>query len=259
MKKTILGLAMIFIIAGTVNAQKKFASWQDSIAYEASLSEIWTPVPKAVMPGNFISEPPSDAIILYNGKDLSAFHGRNGKKIGWVLEPDGALTDVKGAGDIITNESFGDCQLHLEFRTPSVVKGAGQSRGNSGVFLMGQYEIQILDSYQNPTYVNGQAAAVYKQHIPLVNASRPPGNWQAYDIIFTAPRFNADGTLLSPARVTLLHNGVLVQNNVSLIGPTDWVIKPVYKKHADKLPLFFQDHGDDGNPISLRNIWIRPL
>jgi hypothetical protein len=259
MKKTILGLAMIFIIAGTVNAQKKFASWQDSIAYEASLSEIWTPVPKAVMPGNFISEPPSDAIILYNGKDLSAFHGRNGKKIGWVLEPDGALTDVKGAGDIITNESFGDCQLHLEFRTPSVVKGAGQSRGNRGVFLMGQYEIQILDSYQNPTYVNGQAAAVYKQHIPLVNASRPPGNWQAYDIIFTAPRFNADGTLLSPARVTLLHNGVLVQNNVSLIGPTDWVIKPVYKKHADKLPLFFQDHGDDGNPISLRNIWIRPL
>ncbi len=259
MKKMILGLTMIFIMAGTVSAQKKFASWQDSIAYEASLSEIWTPVPKAVMPGNFISEPPSDAIILYNGKDLSAFHGRNGKKIGWVLEPDGALTDVKGAGDIITNESFGDCQLHLEFRTPSVVKGAGQSRGNSGVFLMEQYEIQILDSYQNPTYVNGQAAAVYKQHIPLVNASRPPGNWQAYDIIFTAPRFNADGTLLSPARVTLLHNGVLVQNNVSLIGPTDWVIKPVYKKHADKLPLFFQDHGDDGNPISLRNIWIRPL
>jgi len=259
MKKMILGLTMIFIMAGTVSAQKKFASWQDSIAYEASLSEIWTPVPKAVMPGNFISEPPSDAIILYNGKDLSAFHGRNGKKIGWVLEPDGALTDVKGAGDIITNESFGDCQLHLEFRTPSVVKGAGQSRGNSGVFLMERYEIQILDSYQNPTYVNGQAAAVYKQHIPLVNASRPPGNWQAYDIIFTAPRFNADGTLLSPARVTLLHNGVLVQNNVSLIGPTDWVIKPVYKKHADKLPLFFQDHGDDGNPISLRNIWIRPL
>jgi hypothetical protein len=259
MKKMILGLTMIFIMAGTVSAQKKFASWQDSIAYEASLSEIWTPVPKAVMPGNFISEPPSDAIILYNGKDLSAFHGRNGKKIGWILEPDGALTDVKGAGDIITNESFGDCQLHLEFRTPSVVKGAGQSRGNSGVFLMERYEIQILDSYQNPTYVNGQAAAVYKQHIPLVNASRPPGNWQAYDIIFTAPRFNADGTLLSPARVTLLHNGVLVQNNVSLIGPTDWVIKPVYKKHADKLPLFFQDHGDDGNPISLRNIWIRPL
>jgi hypothetical protein len=259
MKKTILGLAMIFIIAGTVNAQKKFASWQDSIAYEASLSEIWTPVPKAVMPGNFISEPPSDAIVLYKGTDLSAFHGRNGKKIGWILEPDGALTDVKGAGDIITNESFGDCQLHIEFRTPSTVKGAGQSRGNSGVFLMEQYEIQILDSYQNPTYVNGQAAAVYKQHIPLVNASRPPGNWQAYDIIFTAPRFNADGTLLYPARVTLLHNGVLVQNNVSLIGPTDWVIKPVYKKHADKLPLFFQDHGDDGNPISLRNIWIRPL
>ena len=259
MKKTMLSLAMIFIMAGTVSAQKKIKSWQDSIAYEASLSEIWTPVPKAVMPGNFISEPPSDAIVLYNGKDLSAFHGRNGKKIGWVLEPDGALTDVKGAGDIVTNESFGDCQLHLEFRTPSVVKGGGQSRGNSGVFLMEKYEIQILDSYENPTYVNGQAAAVYKQHIPLVNASRPPGNWQAYDIIFTAPRFNADGTLLSPARVTLLHNGVLVQNNVSLTGPTDWVIKPVYKKHADKLPLFFQDHGDDGNPISLRNIWIRPL
>ena len=259
MKKITICLALFVLVSGTLNAQAKFKSRQDSIAYEASLLEIWSPVPKAVMPGNFISEPPSDAIVLYNGKDLNAFHGRNGKKIGWIMEADGALTDVKGAGDIVTNQSFGDCQLHVEFRTPSTVKGAGQSRGNSGVFLMELYEIQILDSYENPTYVNGQAAAVYKQHIPLVNASRPPGNWQAYDIIFTAPRFNEDGTLLSAARVTLLHNGVLVQNNVSLTGPTDWVIKPVYKKHADKLPLYFQDHGDDGNPISLRNIWIRPL
>ena len=259
MKTITISLFMMMFLSGTINAQSKFKSRQDSIAYEASLLEVWSPVPKPVMPGKFISEPPSDAIILFNGKDLNAFHGRNGKKIGWILNEDGSLTDVKGAGDIVTNESFGDCQLHVEFKTPSEVKGAGQSRGNSGVFLMELYEIQILDSYENPTYVNGQAAAVYKQHIPLVNASRPPGNWQAYDIIFTAPRFKEDGGLLSPARVTVLHNGVLVQNNVTLTGPTDWVIKPVYKKHADKLPLYFQDHGDDGNPISLRNIWIRPL
>jgi hypothetical protein len=155
-----MSILVCLLAAMSVNAQNKFKSRQDSIAYEASLSEIWSPVPKAVMPGNFISEPPSDAIVLFNGKDLNAFHGRNGKKIGWILNPDGSLTDVKGAGDIVTNQSFGDCQLHVEFKTPSDVKGSGQSRGNSGVFLMELYEIQILDSYENPTYVNGQACSI---------------------------------------------------------------------------------------------------
>ena len=241
-----------------VNAQAKYKNYKDSIDAEAAKLEIWTTVPE-VTPGAFTNDAPSDAIVLYNGKDFAAFHGRDGKKIGWKIDPDGALTDVKGAGDLITNQSFGDCQLHVEFRTPATVKGEGQSRGNSGVYLMGLYEIQVLDSYRNPTYSNGQAAAVYKQHIPLVNASRMPGQWQAYDIIFKAPVFKEDGSLEKPATVTVLHNGVLVQNNVTIVGPTDWVIKPVYKKHDSKLPLFFQDHGDDGNPISYRNIWIRPL
>ncbi len=258
MKKLIASLLIYSCIVMSANAQAKYKNFQDSITAEAAKLEIWTDVPE-VIAGNFINEAPSDAIFLYNGKDFSAFHGRNGKKIGWVIDPDGALTDVKGAGDLITNQSFGDCQLHVEFRTPATVKSGGQSRGNSGIYLMGLYEIQVLDSYKNPTYSNGQAAAVYKQHIPLVNASREPGKWQAYDIIFKAPVFNEDGKIDKPATVTVLHNGVLVQNNVTILGPTDWVTKPVYKKHAAKLPLFFQDHGDDGNPISYRNIWIRPL
>ena len=259
MTKKIVTILLVFTsITFNAQAQAKYKNYQDSITAEAAKLEVWTTVPE-VTPGAYTNEAPSDAIILYNGKDFSAFHGRDGKKIGWKIDPDGALTDVKGAGDLITNQSFGDCQLHVEFRTPATVKGEGQSRGNSGVYLMGFYEIQVLDSYKNPTYSNGQAAAVYKQHIPLVNASREPGQWQAYDILFKAPIFKEDGSIDKPATVTVLHNGVLVQNNVTIKGPTDWVRKPVYKKHDAKLPLFFQDHGDDGNPISYRNIWIRPL
>ncbi len=258
MKKIVFTIFAFISFSFIANAQAKYKNFQDSIAAEAAKLEVWTTVPE-VTAGRYINEAPSDAIILYNGKDFSSFHGRNGKKIGWTIDPDGALTDVKGAGDLITNESFGDCQLHVEFRTPAIVKGSGQSRGNSGIYLMGLYEIQVLDSYKNPTYSNGQAAAVYKQHIPLVNASRQPGMWQAYDIIFKAPVFKTNGELDKPATVTVLHNGVLVQNNVSILGPTDWVTKPVYKKHDAKLPMFFQDHGDDGNPISYQNIWIRPL
>jgi hypothetical protein len=258
MKKIVASLLACTCITMSVNAQAKYKNYQDSINAAAASSEIWTTV-QEVKAGKFINEAPSDAIVLYNGRDFSAFHGRDGKKVGWKIDPDGALTDVKGAGDLITNQSFGDCQLHVEFRTPASVKGEGQSRGNSGIYLMGLYEIQVLDSYKNPTYANGQAAAVYKQHIPLVNASREPGQWQAYDIIFKAPVFKENGELDKPATVTVLHNGILVQNNVTIIGPTDWVTKPVYKKHAPTLPLFFQDHGDDGNPISYQNIWIRPL
>jgi len=253
MKKQLLVLACILACTQFTSAQKKI-----NIDSLAGLLEVWVNVP-LVTPGQMNTDAPSDATILYNGNGLGAFQKKDGSAAGWKIDADGAVTDIKGAGDLITKEAFGNCQLHLEFREPAEVKGSGQARGNSGVYIMGKYEIQVLDSYNNPTYSNGQAGAVYKQHVPLVNASRKPGEWQAYDIVFTAPVFKENGDLESPARVTVMHNGVLIQNNVTILGPTDWVMKPVYKKHAAKLPLMLQDHGDDGNPISYRNIWIRNL
>jgi hypothetical protein len=155
-----------------------------------------------------------------------------------------------------TKQAFGDVQLHLEFRTPAKVVGDGQGRGNSGIYFMGLYELQILDSWQNPTYANGQAASIYKQIPPLVNASRQPGDWQSYDVVFIAPRFAADGKLLRPARMTAFHNGVLVQHDVTLRGPTVFRGEPKYSPHAAKLPLLLQDHR---NPVAFRNIWVREL
>jgi hypothetical protein len=169
---------------------------------------------------------------------------------------DNAMVVTKGTGEIHTKKPFGDCQLHIEWRTPEKVEGEGQGRGNSGIFLMGRYELQVLDSYQNRTYSNGQAGSIYKQHIPLVNVSKKPGEWQTYDVVFTAPRFNADGTVRSPGRITVLQNGVLVQNNVEIKGSTGHIGMPVYTKHADKESLSLQDHG---NPVRFRNIWIREL
>jgi hypothetical protein len=253
MKKQLLVLACLLAYTQFASAQKKLNV--DSLA---GLLEVWVNVP-VVTPGQMNTDAPSDATILYNGNGLGAFQKKDGSPAGWKIDADGAVTDIKGAGDLITKEAFGNCQLHIEFREPAEVKSSGQGRGNSGVYIMGKYEIQVLDSYNNPTYSNGQAGAVYKQHVPLVNASRKPGEWQSYDIIFTAPLFKENGDLESPARVTVIHNGVLIQNNVTILGTTDWVRKPVYKKHAAKLPLMLQDHGDDGNPISYRNIWIRNL
>jgi hypothetical protein len=253
MKKQLLVLACLLAYTQFASAQKKL-----NIDSLAGLLEVWVNVP-LVTPGITNADAPSDATILYNGNGLGAFQKKDGSPAGWRIDADGAVTDIKGAGDLITKEAFGNCQLHIEFREPAEVKSSGQGRGNSGVYLMGKYEIQVLDSYNNPTYSNGQAGAVYKQHAPLVNASRKPGEWQSYDIIFTAPLFKENGDLESPARVTVIHNGVLIQNNVTILGTTDWVRKPVYKKHAAKLPLMLQDHGDDGNPISYRNIWIRNL
>jgi len=253
MKKQLLLLACILACTQFASAQKKI-----NIDSLAGLLEVWVNLP-LVTPGVSNTDAPSDATILYNGNGLGAFQKKDGSAAGWKIDADGAVTDIKGAGDLITKEAFGSCQLHIEFREPAEVKGSGQARGNSGVYIMGKYEIQVLDSYNNSTYSNGQAGAVYKQHVPLVNASRKPGEWQAYDIVFTAPVFKENGDLESPARVTVIHNGVLIQNNVTILGPTDWVMKPVYKKHAAKLPLMLQDHGDDGNPISYRNIWIRNL
>jgi|SRR5206468_6864428 len=209
----------------------------------------------APAPAEHPAAPPADAVVLFDGTDLSQWEADSGKPAGWKVE-NGYAEVVAGTGAIHTKLQFGDCQLHIEWMTPTPPHGESQERGNSGVFLMGRYEVQVLDSYENKTYPDGQAAAVYGQYPPLVNASRPPGEWQTYDIMFHRPRFNARGKLLAPARVTVLHNGVLVQDNVLLTGPTAHQHRPPYVMHPDKLPLALQDHG---NPVRYRNIWIRNL
>lgn len=220
-----------------------------------TLTEVWKPVPKIVTPGSTAFNAPSDAIVLFDGKDASAFVGAGGQPVKWKIA-DGIMTVEKGAGMISTKMGFGDCQLHIEWRSPEVVKGNGQGRGNSGIFLMGKYELQVLDSYNNPTYSNGQAGSVYKQLIPLANATRKPGEWQSYDVIFMAPRFNEDGSVKIPATITVIHNGVLVQNHATIAGATQFIGAPSYEKHGDKEPISLQDHGD---AVSYRNIWIRNL
>jgi hypothetical protein len=257
MKKTILAFLSLTLAVSSFAQQRPS---QDSMVKAAAKTEIWEPIPALVTPGKTSSDAPSDAIVLYSGKDLSQWEKEKGGAPGWKIDKDGALTVVKGSGNIATKQKFGDCQLHIEWREPAAIAGSSQSRGNSGIFFMGQYELQVLDSYNNPTYVNGQAGSIYKQHIPLVNASRKPGEWQSYDVIFTAPKFYADGKLQSPARITVLHNGVLVQNNVEIKGHTAWIGQPKYEPHGDKEALVLQDHGmDGGNPMSYRNIWIREL
>jgi len=207
---------------------------------------IW-PEPPVITPGDGAA-PPSDAIILFDGKNFDAWKGAEK----WKVDEDGGFT-VKGR--IETKQGFGDCQLHVEFASPKPAKGSGQGRGNNGIGMMGaRYEIQVLDSYQNPTYFEGQAASVYNQRPPMVNASRKPGEWQSYDIIWTAPRFEKDGTLAKHAFVTVLHNGVLVQNHTELQGDTPYDRTPKYTKHADKLPIVLMYHGD---PVRFRNIWVR--
>jgi hypothetical protein len=198
---------------------------------------------------------PPDAIVLFDGSDLEAWEAVDGSPTRWQMS-DGAMVPVRGAGDIRTKQAFGDVQLHVEWATPTAVRGGGQARGNSGVFLMGLYEVQVLDSYDNVTYADGQAASIYGQFPPLVNVSRPPGEWQTYDIYFRVPRFDANGMLLEPARMTVHHNGVLVHNNVEPVGPTMWLQSLPYEAHAEKLPLSLQDHGD---PVRFRNIWVREL
>jgi 3-keto-disaccharide hydrolase len=199
--------------------------------------------------------PPTDAVVLFDGSDLSQWAGDSGQAAPWKVE-NGYAEVVPGSGFIHTRRGFGDCQLHIEWEAPTPPHGEGQERGNSGVFLMGRYEVQVLDSYDNKTYPDGQAAAVYGQFPPLVNAARPPGEWQSYDIVFHRPRFDARGRATKPARVTVFHNGVLVQDNVELSGPTAHQERPPYTVHPDSLPLGLQDHG---NAVRYRNIWIRPL
>ncbi len=218
------------------------------------------PIPRVITPGECSTqhEPgaaPSDAVVLFDGKDLSHWRGRRGQPAGWKLV-EGALVIQPGAGELVSAEEFGDCQLHLEFASPVPPRGRDQGRGNSGVMFFGRYEIQVLDSYQNLTYADGQAAAIYGQYPPLVNASRPAGQWQSYDIVFNAPRFKEDGSLEAPAYVTVLHNGVLVHNHTAVIGAMAYRAVGTYRRHGPKGPLVLQDHG---NPVRFRNIWVREL
>jgi hypothetical protein len=211
------------------------------------------PQPPIVKPGANPTLPPSDAVVLFDGTDLSKWKSAKGEA-GWKVE-DGAIVCVPKAGDIWTREEFRDAQIHIEFATPVPAKGHSQERGNSGMFIMGQFEFQILDNYENPTYPDGQAAALYGQHPPLANACRPPGEWQTYDIVFTAPRFK-DGQLTEPARITAFHNGVLVQNHQAYLGPTTHRAIGKYNPKIEKGPIRLQDHG---NTTKFRNIWVRPL
>jgi hypothetical protein len=249
---------LIIITGILIFLQYGFSREGDSILTsekgDSSLTEVWEPVPKIVTPG-IGTAPPSDAIVLFNGTDLSQWVSEKGGKAGWDIK-DGIVTVKPGTGGIVTKQPFGDIQLHLEWRTPSKIEGEGQKRGNSGVFLQQRYEIQILDSYNNRTYSNGQAGSIYKQYIPLVNACRKPGEWQTYDIIFKAPRFEENGELKSPAYVTVLQNGVLIQNHVEIQGTIKFIGKPEYKKHNLKEPLMLQDHN---SLVSFRNIWVREL
>ncbi len=217
-------------------------------------TEVWEPAPPVVTPGRGTA-PPSDAIVLFDGTGLAEWGSVDSGPARWTVA-NGVLTVAAGTGDIQTRRGFGDVQLHIEWRAPTPASGEGQERGNSGIYLMGLYELQVLDSYGNRTYSNGQAGSIYKQHIPLVNATRPPGEWQTYDIVFEAPRFDTDGGLRRPAFMTVLHNGVLIQDHAELAGPTLYIGTPAYEAHADRLPLRLQDHG---NPVSYRNIWVREL
>ncbi|MDA7537753.1 DUF1080 domain-containing protein [Akkermansiaceae bacterium] len=218
-------------------------------------------LPPVVTPGNEPGAPPSDSVVLFEGSEKSFkenWVSTKGEESKWKVV-DGAMESVRGAGYVQTKEKFGSCQLHIEWASPATVKGNGQGRGNSGVFLMGNYEVQVLDSYENQTYADGQAGALYGRSKPLVNAARKPGEWQSYDIIFKRPLFDKDGKVTRRATFTVLHNGVLIQNHTVLSGGTGWRgphAATDYKAHADKLPLSMQDHG---NPVRFRNIWVREL
>ena len=229
-------------------------------------TEVWTPVPPIVTPGATDAAPPSDAIVLFDGKNQDEWVSAQDKTPAKWVVADGILTVSKapGVGNIETKRKFKNYQLHIEFRIPANIAGSGQARGNSGVFLASTgpgddgYELQVLDSYNNTTYVNGQGASIYKQSAPLVNPARKPGEWESYDVVWTAPTFNADGTVKTPAYVTAFFNGVLVQNHFKLKGETLYIGKPFYKKY-DSASIKLQAHGDKSEPLSFRNIWAREL
>ncbi len=241
--KPLLVTLLVACGAGAASAQE----------WAPQLTEKWEPVPDVVTPGDG-TQPPSDAVVLFDGTSLAEWVSVRGGEARWTVDA-GVMTVVPRSGDIRTKRNFGSVQLHVEWRTPADVVGEGQGRGNSGVFLQEKYEVQVLDSYENVTYPNGQAGSIYKQHIPLVNASRGPGEWQTYDIIFDAPVFTEGGDLVRPGFMTVIHNGVLIHNHVELRGPTLYIGLPEYEAHAD-LPIVLQDHG---NLVSYRNVWVRKL
>jgi len=231
-----------------------FAQATPRESLDPKVSEIWDLKPKKITANPSFTEAPSDAIVLFSGKDLNEWTTLDGAPAAWDVK-DGAFSVAKGKGDIKTKKTFGDIQLHIEWRAPSEVVGEGQGRGNSGIFLQERYELQVLDSYESVTYSNGQAGSIYKQSIPLVNATRKPGEWQAYDVVYTAPKFSDNGRVVTPATITVIHNGAVVQNHTTIWGPTEYKGLPVYISHG-KASLKLQDHG---NPVSFRNIWIREL
>jgi hypothetical protein len=237
--------------AATVSAH----AWQASGGWKAHDME--RPRPPVVQPGDLSLpvHPPTDALVLFAGTDLDEWRSPNGGSPMWKVK-NGYMETGENLGSILTRKAFGDIQLHVEWMIPTPVRGEGQARGNSGVFLMGLYEIQVLDGHENDTYADGLPGAVYGQHPPLFNASLPPGEWQTYDIVFRRPRFSVNGELLQPARVTVVHNGVLVQDAVEIRGPTRWLQHLPYRHHPDRLPLLLQEHGA---PVRFRNIWVREL
>jgi hypothetical protein len=265
----VLAFATLVAVVAPLSAQQPAtpsSAGSQAAAGRPEDTEFWEPVPKVVTPGASNTAPPSDAVVLFDGKNLDEWVTNRDKSPAQWSVADGVLTvnKAKGVGNIETKRSFKNYQLHIEWKIPENITGTSQARGNSGVFLASTglgdagYELQILDSYNNKTYVNGQAGSIYKQGAPLVNPNRKPGEWQTYDVIWTAPTFNSDGSLKTPAYVTVLFNGVLVQNHFELKGETLYIGQPSYKKY-DSAPIKLQAHGDKSEPISFRNIWVREL
>ncbi len=268
MKKTLLfSLAVICAVAGALVLRSGYPgaeaqegpNWHKGLPkqYKSKwlVHDLKRPKPKVVNQAAAVGSAPSDAIVLFDGKDLSEWTKGNGKPAAWTVK-DG-YAELNHTGNIRTKKEFGDCQFHIEWRAPAEPRGVSQARGNSGIFFMGLYEVQIVDSYQNATYADGSAASIYGQHPPLVNATRKPGEWQVYDIVFRKPRFK-DGKVSEPGRFTVFHNGVLVQHNTESFGETAWRRLAKYRRALEKGPISIQDHGDR-QKVAFRNIWIREL